>query len=88
MMSGWRAASRKSIERRCASRSGTCVSMLLASMATSTDDAPGTASANRKLPDQRVKWPRTVEMTMWRTEKPMLECALSTFHCLRIIVVS
>src|SRR5919206_995250 len=67
--SGYFATSRKSADRRWASRSATCVSIDAASMRTSTDERVRSFSSSSIEPDHLAKRPCTFEMTMWRTQK-------------------
>ena len=72
-MVGWFSTSKNSAERRCASRFGSDVSMLAASMRTETRDDDGLCSSKSTTPCQCSNAPRTFEMTMWRTQKWMAE---------------
>src|SRR5947209_16473954 len=80
--------SKKSGERRCASRWASAVSMLAGSMLTSTDDAVGFSGSNRMSPVHLVKRPRVLETTMWRTEKWMAEWDGSIFQLLTAMLVT
>ena len=78
--SGNFSTSKKSAERRCASRCGVPVSMLEASMVASTDDRVRSPSSSAIAPVYLAKRPRTFETTMWRIEKLMPEWAASMFQ--------
>ncbi len=71
-ISGKRFTWKKSAERRCASRCGSFVSMLAASIFTSTKDAARSLS-NCTVPVHLPKRPCTLEITRCRIEKVMLE---------------
>jgi hypothetical protein len=86
-ISGKRSTSRKSGDRRCVSRWAVPVSMLAASMVASTTDRVRSASSMARVPLYFVKWPRTFETTMWRTEKLMPEWTGSMFQSLLVVVV-
>jgi hypothetical protein len=77
-MVGCFATSRKSAERRWVSRSATPVSMLTASISTSTDEAARFAVSRDSFAFHFAKWPRTFEITMWRTVRFTVEWAPST----------
>src|SRR5258708_23981438 len=88
LSSGNFSTSKKSGERKWVSRSATPVSMLDASMLTSTDERETSASSSLIEPEYLPKRPRTFETTMWRTEKLMPVCAVSMFQLLFIGVSS
>src|SRR5690348_15814640 len=80
--------SKKSGDRRWASRSTTAVSMLAGSMVTSTEDAEGYAGSKTSLPLHLAKRPWVLETTMWRTAKWMAEWVGSMFQVLAATVVT
>ena len=73
--------SKKSAERRWLSRWAVPVSMLAASIATSTHDLARSPSSSWIAPVYFRNRPRTFEDTMWRIEKPAVEWVGSMFRC-------
>ena len=78
--SGYFSTSKKSADRRWASRWGVPVSMLAASMVASTTDRVRSPSSSSTVPVYLAKRPRTFETTMCRIEKLMPEWAASMFQ--------
>src|SRR3954471_5897306 len=70
-ISGYRSTSRKSAERRCASRSALPVSMLAVRMRIDTELAGGSAGSRRAAPLKSVKAPRIVVTIAWRARMPL-----------------
>src|ERR1019366_3499387 len=79
-MRGCLSASKKSPERRCASRCGSCVSTLATSISTSTRERVRSCSSSSSVAVHLVKRPRTLLTSRWRTVKSTLECAWSKSH--------
>src|SRR3979409_1584569 len=79
---GYFSTSKKSAERRCASRCASAVSRLAGSMVTSTEEEAGFSASKRSCPLHLVKRPRVFETTMWRTEKATAEWEGSMFQTL------
>jgi hypothetical protein len=73
-------ASKKSAERRWASRCASRVSMLAVPMVMSTTPLLGALSSVVTVPLTSPKRPRTVVIIKWRTENSTLLCAGSIFH--------
>src|SRR5690349_297417 len=80
--------SKKSGERRWASRWASPVSMLAGSMVTSTEEAAGFLGSKTSLPLHLAKRPRVLETTMWRTAKWMAEWVGSMFQLLVATIVT
>src|SRR5512136_1891936 len=77
---GYFSASKKSAECRCASRFGSWVLTLAVSTQPSMTDCSGCSSFNVSVPSNVVNCPRTVEIIMCFTEKPISEWAGSIFQ--------
>src|SRR6266545_3788788 len=88
VISGYLSVFRKSAERRCASRCGSWVSMLAASMRASTCERSGRASSSVSVPAQRANRPCTFEMTRCRTANPIFEWARSMSHVVWVRAVA
>src|SRR5205085_5624968 len=80
--------SKKSEERRCASRCASAVSTLPGSMVTCTDDFAASSGSKAICPLNFVNRPRVFETTMWRTEKWIAECEVSMFQVVEAICCS
>src|SRR5882757_1681961 len=75
VMAGWLATSRKLALLRSASRLGSPVSTVLASMVTSTSDLVRSWSSQLTVPVTPLNCPRTVAIIMCLTENPAAVCA-------------
>jgi hypothetical protein len=75
---GYFSTSKKSLLRRCASRSALPVLMLEAWTVTIADEADGLAGSSVAPPEMSVNEPRTVEIIACRTAKPSLVWAGSS----------
>ena len=71
LISGKVSTSKKSAERRCASRSAWRVSMLAARMFTLAEEAAGSVVSRCAPPSNSLNWPRTVVTIACRAEKPI-----------------
>src|SRR5947209_12455935 len=79
-MVGYLATSKKSGLRRCASRFGSRVLIVVASIVAFTVDLVTSASSKTTLPVVLPNSPRTFDTIMWRTTNPAAVCEESIDH--------
>ncbi len=76
-MVGWVSMSKKSTERRWASRFSSRVVIELRSTSAETDEPSTTSSPMVMVPEKVEKFPFTFETMRWRTLNPTSECEAS-----------